>query len=66
MGEARLKKTAAAAVLKKFDWIPVLFTTVRQCTGRATRPVLTVSDCVYTQQQPIVRRRTLSENLKVL
>jgi hypothetical protein len=33
---------------------------------RATRPVSAVSDRVYTQQQPIVRRRILSETFKVL
>ena len=38
-----------------------------QCAGaRATYPVSTFSECVYAQQQPIVRRRILSETLKVL
>ena len=37
------------------------------CVGvRATRSVSTVSDCVYTHQQPYARRRILSGTLKVL
>jgi hypothetical protein len=34
--------------------------------AQTTDPVSTVSECVYTQQQPIVRHRILSETLKVL
>jgi hypothetical protein len=33
---------------------------------RASRLVSMVSDCVYAQQQPIVRRRILGDTLKVL
>ena len=45
----------------------VLYVTYSTCAGAyATDPLSTFSECVYTQQQPIVRRRILSETLKVL
>ena len=57
-----VKITARYRYLKIFKIVCARFSAGAQ----ATDPVSTFSGCVYTQQQPIVRRPILSETLKVL